>query len=63
MMSDDMMIMMSDQLIILSNTNIKLFSPGLLLHGADDGWKEQEEVGDLVNYGDDRDKGEDLFIT
>ena len=48
MMSDDMMIMMSDQLIILPNTKIKLFSPGLLLHSAEDGREEQEEVGDLV---------------
>ena len=48
MMSDDMMIMMSDQLSILQNTKIKLFSPGLLLHSAEDGREEQEEVGDLV---------------
>ena len=62
MMSDDMMIMRSDQLTILPNTKIKLFSPGLLLHSAEDGREEQEEVGDLVNYGDDRDEGEDLCI-
>ena len=63
MMSDDMVIMMSDQPIILPNTKIKLFSPGLLLHGAEDGREEQEEVSDLVNYGENRDEGEDLFIT
>ena len=61
-MSDDMVIMMSDHLTILPNTKIKLFSPGLLLHSAEDGWKEQEEVGDLVNHGDNRDEGENLFI-
>ena len=48
MMSDDIMIMVSDQLSILQNTKIKLFSPGLLLHSAEDGREEQEEVGDLV---------------
>ena len=48
-MSDDMVIMMSDHLTILPNTKIKLFSPGLLLHSAEDGREEQEEVGDLVN--------------
>ena len=63
MMSDDMVIMMSDLLMILPITKIKLFSPGLLLHGAEDGREEQEEVGDLVNYGDDRNEAEDLFIT
>ena len=62
MMSDDMMIMMSDQLTILQNTKIKLFSPGLLLHSAEDGREEQEEVGDLVNHGENRDEGEDLCI-
>ena len=63
MMSDDMVIMMSDQLSILPNTKIKLFSPGLLLHSAEDGREEQKEVGDLVNYGDDRDEEGGLFIT
>ena len=62
-MSDDMVIMMSDHLTILPNTKIKLFSPGLLLHSAEDGREEQEEVGDLVNHGDNRDEGEDLCIT
>ena len=62
MMSDDMIIMMSDQLTILLITKIKLFSPGLLLHSTEDCREEQEEVGDLLNYGDNCDEGEDLFI-
>ena len=61
MMSDDLMIMISDQLIILPNTKIKVLTPGLLLHSAEDGREEQEEVGDLVNQVN-RDEGEDLCI-
>ena len=61
MMSDDMMIMMSDQLTILPNTKINLFSPGLLLHSAEDCREEQEEVGDLVNHGENRDEEGGLF--